>query len=253
MLPDVYVRSILAQYDLVGGEGSPAELAAVELKRPIAEWAGRFLVGTSFCGSYAKGTRIKGATDIDLLISLGPRTPLDADKLYARFFDFMKGRGYNPVRGNVSVGLLHHGMKIDLIPAKQEWGGSGDHRIFETEHQRVIRTNFGTHQKEVKESDVIEEIRLLKIWRNLRNLRLPSFCLELAVIDAMRHQAHHQPAKNLEHILKYVKDVLPNAPIRDPANFDNRVSDDVMKHEKLAIAEAAAQSLKQSDWSKIVW
>lgn len=253
MLADAYVRSILAKYDLPGGEGSNPELVAAELNRPIAQWAGRYLMGVRHCGSYAKGTRIKGGTDIDLLISLGPRTPLDVDKLFERLFDSLRTRGLKPVRQNVSIGLLHRGLKVDLIPTRQEWGGSGDHRIFETEHNRVIRTNFDTHLKTVKGSDVIEEIRLLKIWRNLRNLRLPSFCLELVVIDALRNRAHHQPAANTEIVLQYLKDTLPNAPIRDPANFENRVSDDLLKHEKVAIAEAAADSLKQKDWSKIVW
>jgi hypothetical protein len=253
MLPDAYVRSILARYDLPSGEGSPAELAAADLKAPITQWAGRFLLGIHPCGSYAKGTRVKGATDIDLLVSLGPRTPLDVDKLYDRFFEFLKGKGFKPARQNVSIGLLHHGLEIDLIPARQEWGGSNDHRVFETAHQRVTRTNFDTHLRVVKESDVIEEVRLLKVWRNLRNLRLPSFCLELMVIDALRHKAHHQPAKNLETVLNYLKEVFPNAPIRDPANFENRVSDDLLKHEKIALADAATESLKQADWGKIVW
>jgi hypothetical protein len=93
----------------------------------------------------------------------------------------------------------------------------------------------------------------VKIWRNLRTLRLPSFCLELAVMDALRHRAHHQPAANMETVLRYFKDTLPNAPIRDPANFENRVSDDLLKHEKIAIAEAATESLKRADWGKVVW
>jgi hypothetical protein len=253
MIPDAYVRSILAKYDLPGGESSPAEFAAAELRMPITEWAGRFLLGVQFCGSYAKGTRVRGATDIDLLVSLGPRTPLDIDKLYERFFDFLKGRGYNPRRRSVSIGLRHHGLEVDLIPAKQEWGGTNDHLVFETEHQRITRTNFDTHLKVVKESNVIEEIRLLKIWRNLRNLRLPSFCLELVVLDALRNHAHHQPAANMEVVLQYLQDILPGAPIRDPANFENRVSDDLLKHEKVAISEAAAESLKRADWGKIVW
>ena len=253
MLPDAYVSSILAKYDLPSGEGSAAELVAADLKKPITEWAGRFLLGIHFCGSYAKGTRVRGATDMDLLVSLGPRTPLDTDKLYERFFDFLKGKGYNPRRQNVSIGLQHRGVAVDLIPARQEWGGSNDHRIFETEHQRITRTNFDAHLKVVKDADVTDEIRLLKIWRNLRNLRLPSFCLELVVIDALRHQAHHQPAANMEVVLEYLKDVFVAAPIRDPANFENRVSDDLLKHEKLAISEAAAESLKQADWGKIVW
>lgn len=253
MIPDDHVRSILSRYDLPSGEGSPAELAAAELSGPMTEWAGRFLQGINFCGSYAKGTRVKGSTDIDILVALGPRTPLDADKLYNRFFDFLKGKGLKPNRLSVSIGLQLRGLEIQLIPARQEWGGANDHRIFETEHQRVIKTNFDTHLKVVKESDVIDEIRLTKIWRNLRSLRLPSFCLELAVMDALRNRPRHQLAANVQSVLQYFHDVLPNAPIRDPANFENRVSDDLLKHEKIAIAEAAGASLKQTDWSKIVW
>ncbi len=253
MLPDVYVRSILANYDLPSGEASPAELAAAELKTPITEWAGRFLLGISFCGSYAKGTRVRGSTDIDILVSLGPRTPLDADKLYDRFFDFLKDRGLKPIRQSASIGLQHHGLEVQLIPARQEWGGSNDHRIFETAHQRVTRTNLDTHLRVVKESDFIEEIRLAKIWRNLRNLRLPSFCLDLAVLDALHHSPHHQLVANMQTVLRYLRDTLPNAPIRDPANFENRVSDDLLKHEKIAISEAASESLKQANWAKIVW
>jgi len=253
MVPDDYVRSILSRYDLPTGEGSPAELAAAELMKPITEWAGRYLQSINFCGSYAKGTRVRGATDIDILVSLGPRTPLDADKLYERCFDFLKRKELKPTRLNVAIGLQQRGLSIHVIPARQEWGGSNDHRIFETEHQRVTRTNFDTHLRVVKESGLIEEIRLLKIWRNLRSLRLPSFCLELAVLDALHNSRPNQPAANMGTVLRYLKDTLPNAPLRDPANFENRVSDDLIKHEKLAISEAAAESLKQQNWGKVVW
>jgi hypothetical protein len=253
MLPDAYVRSILAKYEMPSGESSPAELAAAELTIPITEWAGRFLQGIVFSGSYAKGTRVKGATDIDILISLGPRTPLDADKLYERFFGFLKRKNLQPRRLNVSIGLQHHGLEVHLIPARQEHGGANEQRIFETEHQRVIRTNFDTHVRVVKESGFIEEMRLAKIWRNLRNLRLPSFCLELSVMDALRHSPRNQLAANVETVLRYFEATLANAPIRDPANFENRVSDVLLRHEKIAISEAAAASLKKLDWAKVIW
>jgi hypothetical protein len=57
----------------------------------------------------------------------------------------------------------------------------------------------------------------------------------------------------MQTVLRYFKDTLPNAPIRDPANFENRVSDDLMKHEKIAVSEAADESLKQGSWGKVVW
>uniref|UniRef100_A0A7V3PT44 Polymerase nucleotidyl transferase domain-containing protein n=1 Tax=candidate division WOR-3 bacterium TaxID=2052148 RepID=A0A7V3PT44_UNCW3 len=95
MKPDEYIRLVRAKYELLGGAESPAEKVAEELKPAIREWAGRYLVRIEPAGSYAKGTRIRGGTDIDILISLGAKTPLAAKKIYEHFFNWLKRRGFN--------------------------------------------------------------------------------------------------------------------------------------------------------------
>jgi hypothetical protein len=249
---DEYVRSVLARYDLPSGPDSPAEKAVAALDAPIKSWAGRYLLGVEPTGSYAKNTRILGGTDIDILVSLGPRTPMDAPKLYDHFFAWLKRNGFSPKRQSVSIRLQHHGVSVDLIPARQEWGSANDHQLFATERRRALRTNFATHVKYVLASDRMSEIRAVKVWRQRRGLHFPSFYLELAVIDALRHRPTDLLSGNIELALKYLRDVFPGVPFRDPANPENRVSDTLLEHEKLAIADAAKESLLLDDWRGII-
>lgn len=252
MAPDEYLRMVLAQYELPGGPDSPAAVAAQDLNQHIQQWAGRYLFKIDFCGSYANNTRVRGSTDADLLISLAARTPKTIDQIHDHFFQWLRQRGFNPRQESVSIGILHHGLAFDLIPAKLEPGESGDHMVFENDRRHALRTNFATHNRVTAEAGWQDEIKVVKIWRNMRELNFPSFCLELTVMDALRKHIHGHLAFNVERVLIYLRDILPGAPIRDPANFDNRVSDAMMKHEKIALSEAAAESLRQTDWALIV-
>ncbi|MEO0005654.1 MAG: nucleotidyltransferase [candidate division WOR-3 bacterium] len=247
------MRFVLKKYEYsVEGEAQ-AKTAITELQALLKKWAGHYLITIEPTGSYAKGTRIKGGTDLDLLISLGPRTPFEMPKIYEHLFGWLKKQGFEPVRQNISVGVRYKGLAVDLIPAKQEWGVSNNHYIFETARNRTTRTNFTTHTELVRNSGWANEIKALKIWRTVRELRFPSFCLELVVIDALRNRPKGLLVGNFEKLLAYLRDIFPGAPFRDPANLENIVSDDLLEHEKLAIADAAAESLREKDWARIIW
>jgi hypothetical protein len=253
MTPDLYIKFVLKKYEMSSAWESQIQSAMADLQALIMKWAGHYLIKIEPSGSYAKGTRIKGGTDLDLLISLGPRTPFEMPKIYEHFFAWLKKRGFTPIRQNISVGLKYKGLAVDLIPAKQEWGASNNHLIFETARNRTTRTNFTTHIQLIRNSGWENEIKALKIWRTIRDLRFPSFCLELVVIDALRNRPRDLLVGNFERVLSYLRSVFPGAPFRDPANPENVVSDDLLEHEKLAIADAAAESLRQKDWSRIIW
>lgn len=251
--PDAYVSSVLARYELPAGPDSPAEKAAAELSESLRKWGGRYLIDIQFAGSYVRGTRIRGSTDIDLLAALGPRTPMDPARLYEHCFAWLKCHSFNPRRRRASIGLEFQGLQVDIIPAKQEWGSSGDYQLFTTERQRAVRTNFDTHRKIVEKSGRQREIRALKVWRDNRGLVFPSLYLELVVIDALRNRPADLLAGNVEVVLKYLRDIFPGAPVRDPANHENLVSDVLLEHEKLAIGDAAGESLKQKFWNQVLW
>ncbi len=252
MSPDDYVAAVLKRYELPTGPDSPAEKATEELGRLITAWAGRYLMSLTTTGSYAKGTRVRGSTDLDLLVSLGPRTKGGPHQIYDCMFAWLKSKRFNPRTRNIGITIQYKGLIVDIIPARMEWGSTNDHSVFETERGHATRTNFDRHVKFIRESKRIEEIRAAKIWRDLHDLRFPSFYLELAVLDAVKHRAHHQPAENLTATLEYFSTMLVSVPFRDPANFNNKVSSELTEHEQMAVATAAAATLKKNDWDRVI-
>ncbi len=253
MTADGYIRDVLERYELPAGADSPAQKVFTDLEPQIREWAGRYLVEILPTGSFAKGTRILGGTDIDILISLTSRAPLDAAGLHEHLFRWLKRHDFQPRRQSVSIAITHHGLEVHLLPARQEDSSPGNHEIYATERRRITTTNLSAHVRYVVNSRRTTEIKVIKVWRMLYELRFPSFYLELAVIDALRQRPHDLLAGNVEIALRYLSEIFPGVPFRDPANPENLVSDDLTEHEKLAIADAARETLLLGDWSKVIW
>jgi len=54
-------------------------------------------------------------------------------------------------------------------------------------------------------------------------------------------------------VLRYISNRFEQAVVRDPANFDNVVSNDLSAGEKKAIAQEARDALYDENWKKILW
>jgi len=54
-------------------------------------------------------------------------------------------------------------------------------------------------------------------------------------------------------VLRYFAGRFEQAVIRDPANPDNVVSDDLALAQKKIVARAARKALEDDDWEKIIW
>lgn len=105
----------------------------------------------------------------------------------------------------------------------------------------------------VSASGRTNEIRLTKIWKDLRGLNFPSFYLELMVIDALKGRMQGQLASNFWEVLRFLCQDFIGRIYYDPANTNNRISDDLTAQERQAIATAACQSRQQQLWTNIVW
>jgi hypothetical protein len=103
----------------------------------------------------------------------------------------------------------------------------------------------------VRNAGRISESRILKLWRNQKQLDFPSFYLELTAIDALSG-ARGTLSQNVWTALEYLRDRFPNARVVDPANTNDTISDDLSAADKAKIATAAGQALKASHWEHIV-
>ena len=253
MTNDEYILSVLQRYMIPTGPLSPAEQAANALNPFLRHWAGPYLNNIFFAGSYAKGTGVRGSTDIDIFISLSPNLTTNLAAIYNGLFDFALRQGWNPRRQNVSIGIQYLAQKIDLVPGQVQAGYQNYHSLYRSKVNSWTQTNVALQTKLVRESGRINEIRAIKIWRNLRNLDFPSFFLELAVIQALHGRYRNTLADNIVEVIRFISAYLITIRIVDPANTNNIISDDLTVAEKQFIVAQANQTLRTANWGQVIW
>ena len=198
-------------------------------------------------GSFAKGTAVRTGTDIDLFISLSSNTPDTLAQIYNSLFITLTHAGFQPKRQNVSLNIRVGAWDVDMVPAKRHSQYGADHSLYSNRSGSWLQTNVGKQIALVSGSGRLDEIRLLKIWRNRRGLDFPSFYLELAVIRALSGARQGNLATNIVTALEFLRDQLANARIIDPANTNNVISDTLDASGKRVVSAAAGAALR-SNW-----
>lgn len=253
MSGDEYVSQVLKKYEVLKGQLSPAEQTANKIAPVIRRWAGSWLHSIGFSGSYAKGTAVRGGSDIDIFISLKSDTPGTLKDNYDKLAQFASQNGWSPRRQNVSIGVNNNGVAVDLVPARIQAGYQNWHSLYKSKSNNWTQTNVALHISTVGNSNRIDEIRAIKIWRNLRGIDFPSFYLELTVINALYGHRTNTLASNVLTALRYIADSLPSARVDDPANTNNCISADLTLAEKQTIASKARVSAQAPNWGEIIW
>ena len=249
----LYFRDILRKYALSIGPSSPAVRQARPLLPVLRGWAGSYLVAMRWSGSYAKSTRVRGATDIDIFVSLSSRSPGTLREIFNSLLAYLLESGWSATPSNVAVRVTSGGSRIDVVPGRRQRPQSSDHSLYRRRGDTWIQTNPARHVVYVRNSGRVNEIRLTKIWRNVHGLDFPSFCLELAVIEALRGRALNRLPANFAVVLDYLATSFPQARLVDPANSNNVVSDEMTASEKRSIAACAREGVAASVWEQVIW
>jgi hypothetical protein len=222
----------------------------------IYAWANDHKYVLKLSGSLAKGTGITGTTDIDLFISLDPsvNTCNTLENVYNTLRNRFNGAGYSAREQNVSIGIEHTGLKMDLVAGVRHHVLGLDHSIWKRKVKTWTKTNIDAHVTYVKNSGRVFDIKAIKIWRKLHELDFPSFYLELSVIEALKGTSlpGSSPSANFVKVMNYLVDDFENRRITDPANRNNEVSDELTVAEKQAI-KSFAQATLAKNWSQAIW
>ena len=225
----------------------------VEVISTLTKWAGQQLSALKQSGSSAKGTAIKGIADFDIFISLKSDTTGTLKEIYYKLEKEVKDAGWTTRRQNVSIGITHSNLKIDLVPGKIQPGYQNYHSIYSSKKDTWMQTNVDLHITKVQNSNRVNEILLTKIWRHIHGLDFPSIYLELTVFDALYNKPVNDISNNFLAVLVYLRDKFVNRAVTDPANTNNKISDMLYKYEKEEIALQAKTSLEKKTWEEIIW
>lgn len=251
---DLYIRNVVTAHTPIISYNVWDKIN--ELTSHIFPWANGHQYQLKLAGSIAKGTAITGTSDIDLFISLNPSvgTCNTLENVYTTLHNRFNGAGYDAREQNVSIGIDHTGLKIDIVAGVQHHILSLDHSIYKRKAQTWTKTNIDEHVNHVANSGRVFDIKVVKIWRKLRRLDFPSFYLELSVMEALKGKLllGSSPSANFVDVLNYLGNDFVGTVIKDPANQANEISDELTKSEKETIRDAALATLQQQ-WNQALW
>lgn len=233
----------------------------LQLKIALGLWAGTCYIQILDSGSRAKGTAISLASDVDFMVSLKSHCNENSgglkgiyDSLYTKL-----NSSYSTVRKqNVSVRINLSGLQVDVTPARKQTGATNDHWVYLSKSNTRQQTNVQKHITDISRSGRTNEIKILKIWRELNQLDFPSVYLEYLLVNNIllgRSSAQDQLAPNCWHAINALAKSVGNplfARIVDPANSANILSDLLTVTEKNKIIAKAKVAAAQRFWSNIV-
>ena len=250
---DVYIRNVVDQHTphVLNDVWNRISLLAPH----INAWANGYKYEIKLSGSLAKGTSITGTTDIDIFISLDPAVSQynTLENVYFTLRNRLQGSGYETREQNVSLGIDHTGLKVDVVAGVKHHPLGFDHSIWKRKARTWTKTNINGHINHVSKSGRVFDIRAIKIWRKLRDLEFPSFYLELSVIEALKGKTLlSRPSDNFVCVMNYLATEFLDKSIIDPYNQSNEISEELTKIEKQKIKSAADETLK-GQWIEALW
>lgn len=232
------------------------------LKSILEKWANTCFVEILESGSRAKGTAIHLASDVDFLVSLSSKCNENnggLKKIYDSLYSKLQANYSNVRKQNVSFRILIDDLEVDVTPARKHSGNTNYHSLYVSKKDTWQQTNIQKHIVDVYNSERTNEIKLLKIWRELHNLDFPSIYMEYLIIDNILYNKSKNLdslASNFLHILSELSKDSANpltSRIVDPANSTNILSDLLSITEKNKIFNKAKESMLEADWRDIIW
>lgn len=249
---DQYAASIVEKYRVIPDTNSPSHRATDDLISILKQWSKQYPLGMTLTGAYAKNTAISLSAQVDILVALSPVSGIEMKKIFWSLFEFLTDQELGPRTHSVCINLEYKGLRMHVIPSCRD-DDTPHNILFNTKSGSVIHTDVAQHVHMMANSGRQQEICALKIWRERNQLEFPSLYLELSVLQALNHERFGQLADNVMAFFHYLSNRFEKTLVRDPANSENVVSDDLSASEKKTIAKAARKVLEDENWKKIIW
>jgi tRNA nucleotidyltransferase (CCA-adding enzyme) len=200
-----------------------------------------------YSGSIAKKTAINSSKDLDLAIHFKKDAFSTLKDMYDFVFDFLEDK-YDVRKQKVSIGLSDY--EVDVVPGRridEEDDTNNDVFLFRSDDESRIKTNIEKHKEHITNSGCRKVIKLMKIWKNERNLKFKSFAMELLVIQALEDSSAQGLKEKVKEVLEYVDENIQDINLIDPANSNNNVADAIDTVKKSIMKTTASTCLDYLD------
>ena len=145
---------------------------------------------------------------------------------------------------------------IDVVPGRFTDETKTDAYLYQSGgDKKRLKTNLDVHLDHVRDSDVIDAIRLAKLWKVRNALPIRTFVLELAVIKLLEKKKNKSLSAQMEHFWTELRDNSANLTVEDPANPNgndlSKCLDDNLKSQLAAAAKRTLEQIDSSGWEAV--
>ena len=216
-------------------------------------------------GSKAKGTLIKDAYDLDVICYF-PNDDTSAGESLEDIYNNVRKvleKGYFVIGKNSALRLQNLDQKaanrdfhIDVVPGRYTDDTKSDCYIYQASAEKSrLKTNLDVHISHVKDSGVVDAIRLLKLWKVRKSLPVKQFVWELLIIQLLKGKKSKGLAEQLEHVWTEIKDAEEPMKVEDPANPSgndlSKALDSGIWQTLSSAATATLRTIENSGWEAV--
>lgn len=249
MTNEDYLRGLLSQQDLTEREYDTLRGYRERIQSLLSGFDGspRFY----YAGSYGKKTIIREKYDLDIVIYWPKNTQYAIKDIYDAVGKQLKTKWQYVNSKTVCWEIpVEGGFHIDVVPGRALDDNYQEANLYRTDTGTTLKTSIKTHIDTVRNSGRRDAIRLLKLWRERKQAPFKkSFLLEMMTIEGSKGIAD-LPGQ-VWAVLQYIRDNIETAQVKDPANSNNSLSDDISSSHKQQIKNIARSTLDSSTWSDV--
>ena len=266
MTDEEYLKKILQSQTL---DENGKEMKELRSRREDVERLLRKKFGSApsirYGGSKAKGTMVKENYDLDVICYFDNEDNCAGETLqeiYESVEDVFEG-DYLVERKSSALRLKSRSfdnwaqdLRVDIVPGRFVGDEREDVFLYRSSGEKGRqKTNLDVHINHVKNSGVIDGIRLTKLWRVRNNLSVRNFILELLAIELLKEKKNFKLTEQLAHFWTRLRDNVEDIQIEDPANpTGNDLSElfnATIKFELSNAARTALETAENEGWEKI--
>jgi hypothetical protein len=216
-------------------------------------------------GSKAKGTMIIEAYDLDMTCYFA-RDENGAGETLQEIYenveaslanDYLITRKPSAIRlKSKDVNQWAADFHIDVVPGRFIDEKNEDVFLYRSSGEKGRqKTNLDVHIEHVKNSGVIDAIRLMKLWRARNFLTVRHFVLELLVIALLKGKKDVDLVEQLKYVWSQLRDTVEDITIEDPANPTGNDQSELLnasvRQELSSTAGRMLELIDRSGWESV--
>lgn len=264
--PDPYLRNILRKENI---KSDPTKLNKVLITRgEVKNWLqhefGHQLVGPiEETGSFKKRTAIISNFDLDLTLPFGKFFYNTLEEMYNDVFKRIHskyGEVAEVLKQKKTIGITftmgNRQLHIDIAPGREINNYQIDKELnfyirpeYIWQNGSTFKTNVDMQKSlTVNKPEVRKIIKLIKVYRDLNRLQLPSVIIDQLTITAFNNSNFDwgiSEIANFRYTLNYIGSKLNNRSIIDIANSNNNLLDKMSSYDRSSISDQMMSDVKK--------